>query len=76
MSERQSRQQPRAPGSGRPEAAASSPFGAAMRASCCGPAMSKMAAACRGEPEEPQPAAPGEHQGAGSDRGGTQDVAG
>ena len=68
MSERESGEQPQAPGPGEgSESAASFPFGAAMWAGCCGPAMSKMAAACRGEPEESQPPASGEHQGAGSD---------
>ncbi len=56
MSERQSPEQPQAPGSGEgPESAASFPFGAAMWADCCGPAMNKMAAACRDEPEESKP---------------------
>jgi hypothetical protein len=68
MSERESGEQPQAPGSGESsESAASFPFGAAVWAGCCGPAMNKMAAACRGEPEESKPAASGEHRGAGSD---------
>ena len=68
MSERESGEQPQAPGSGEgSESAASFPFGAAVWAGCCGPAMNKMAAACRGESEESKPAASGEHQGAGSD---------
>ncbi len=68
MSERQSPEQPQAPGSGEgPESAASFPFGAAMWAGCCGPAMNKMAAACRGEPEESKPPAAGQDQRAGRD---------
>ncbi len=67
MSERESGEQPQAPGSGEgSEPAASFPFGAAMWAGCCGAAMNKMAAFCRGEPEESKPAS-GEHRGAGSD---------
>ena len=68
MPEREGHEQPQAPGSGEgSESAASFPFGAAMWAGCCGPAMSKMAAFCRGEPEESKPPASGEHRGAGSD---------
>jgi hypothetical protein len=67
MPERENQEQPKPPGSEHPEPAASFPFGAAMRTSCCGPAMATMAAFCRGEPEESKPAAPGEHQGAGSE---------
>ena len=67
MSERESQQQPQAPGSGEgSESAASFPFGAAMGAGCCGPAMTKMAAFCRGEPEESMPPASGEHRDAES----------
>lgn len=55
MSERESGEQPQPPGSGEgSESAASFPSGA-MWADCCGPAMNKMAAACRGEPEESKP---------------------
>jgi hypothetical protein len=70
MSERESHEQPQAPGSGEgSESAASFPFGAARWADCCGPAMTKMAAACRGEPEESKPPAhaSGGTPGAGSD---------
>jgi hypothetical protein len=68
MSEHESHEQPQAPGSGEgSEPAASFPFGAAMWAGCCGPAMNKMAAFCRGEPEESNPPASGEHRDAESD---------
>lgn len=67
MSEREGHQQPQAPESGEgAEPAASFPF-EAMRAGCCGPAMTKMAAFCGGEPEESKPPASAEHRGAGSD---------
>jgi hypothetical protein len=68
MSERESHDQPQAPGPGEgSDSAASFPFGAAMRAGCCGPAMDKMAAFCRGEPEASKPPASGQDQRAGSD---------
>ena len=68
MSERESHEQPQAPGSGEgPEPAASFPFGAAMWAGCCGPARNKMAAACRGGPGESKPPASGEDRVAGRD---------
>ena len=68
MSEREGHEQRQVPGSGEgSEPAASFPSGTARWAGCCGPAMRKMAAACRGEPEESTPPASGEHRGAESD---------
>jgi hypothetical protein len=68
MPEHETHEQPQTCGPDQgPEPAASFGFDAAMWAGCCGPAMNKMAAACRGEPEESNPPAPGEDRVAGRD---------
>lgn len=67
MSEGEVHEQPQTSGPDEdPEPAASLPF-EAMWAGCCGPAMNKMAAACRGESEDSKPTAPGEDRVAGRD---------